>query len=146
MVLHIFRLSGSMPAVRRRLVCAAFCALLQALFHVWPDAAQARDIDTREAATLLHSQPQGLLILDVRTPDEFRLGHLPGARNMDFFGGRFDVDAAALPKDQPVLLYCRTGRRSAEAAETLEKAGVTTILHMSQGIEAWQKAGLPLEK
>jgi rhodanese-related sulfurtransferase len=82
----------------------------------------------------------------VRTPDEFRLGHLPGARNMDFFGGRFDVDAAALPKDQPVLLYCRTGRRSAEAAETLEKAGVTTILHMSQGIEAWQKAGLPLEK
>ncbi|MGE9985968.1 rhodanese-like domain-containing protein [Desulfovibrio sp. SGI.169] len=142
---HSFPTSGraiarGLPA--RALLCAAFCLLL----HAWPDAARARDIGTREAAALLQSPPQGLLILDVRTPDEFRRGHLPGARNMDFFGGRFDLEAAALPREQPVLLYCRTGRRSAEAAETLEKAGVKTILHMNQGIEAWQADGLPLEK
>ncbi len=65
---------------------------------------------------------------------------------MDFFGGRFDLDAAALPKDKPVLLYCRTGQRSAGATEALEQAGVKTILHLSQGIEAWEKAGLPLQK
>lgn len=124
------------------LLCAAFCLLL----HAWPGTAQARDIDTREAAALLHSPPDGLLILDVRTPAEFRQGHLPGARNMDFFGGRFDLEAAALPRERPVLLYCRTGRRSAEAAATLQQAGVKTILHMSRGIEAWQAEGLPLEK
>lgn len=145
MLPHAFPAPGHAVArgmLTRALFCAAFCLLL----HAWAGAAQARDIDTREAAALLHSPPQGLLILDVRTPDEFRQGHLPGARNMDFFGARFDLEAAALPREQPVLLYCRTGRRSAEAAETLKQAGVRTILHMNQGIEAWQADGLPLEK
>lgn len=134
------------PAARRPLVRAVFCAVFCALLYAWPCAAQAKDISAREAAALLQSPPAGLLILDVRTPGEFRQGHLPGARNMDFFGGRFDLDAAALPKDHPVLLYCRTGQRSAGAAEALEQAGVKNILHMNQGIEAWEKAGLPLEK
>ena len=45
-----------------------------------------------------------------------------------------------------MLLYCRTGQRSAGALEALEQAGIRNILHMNQGIEAWEKAGLPLEK
>ena len=57
-----------------------------------------------------------------------------------------DVWAAQLPKDKPVLLYCRTGNRSAGARDVMEKEGMTNILHMNEGIVAWQKAGLPLEK
>ena len=129
---------GLLPGV---LACILFCVLLWAA-----PAAQAKDVSVQEAAARLRSPPEGLLVLDVRTPGEFRQGHLTGARNLDFFGGRFDLDVAALPKDRPVLLYCRTGQRSAGAQEALEQAGIRNILHMNQGIEAWEKAGLPLEK
>ena len=124
-----------------RLAAALFCLL--ALFAT---QAMAADISVQQAAELLRNPPQGLTIVDVRTPEEFRQGHLPGAENMDFFGGPFDVQIRTLPKNAPVLLYCRTGNRSAAARDSMEKAGLTNILHMHEGITAWQKAGLPLEK
>lgn len=120
-------------------------ALLLCLLFPATDA-PAKDVSVQEAAALLKSPPAGLMIIDVRTPEEFRQGHLPGARNMDFFGGPFDLQLKAMPKDRPVLLYCRTGQRSAGAYEAMSKAGAAHILHMSEGIEVWQKAGLPMEK
>ena len=114
------------------------------------EAAEARgafrDIGVREAKALLANPPEGLIILDVRTPQEFREGHLAGARNLDFFGAGFESEAGALPGDAPVLLYCRSGRRSAAAAEALAATGRGRILNMGGGIEGWKKAGLPLEK
>lgn len=102
------------------------------------------EIGIQEAAQLIKKDPDDLLILDVRTPAEFRQGHIPNARNMDFFGGRFDIDVATLPKDKTILVYCRSGKRSAGAAETLREAGIKNILHMTQGMEAWEKDGLPV--
>ena len=104
------------------------------------------DIGVEEAKALLANPPEGLIILDVRTPQEFREGHLAGARNMDFFGPGFEREVRALPADAPVLLYCRSGRRSAAAAEVLAEAGRGRVLNMGGGIEGWTKAGLPLEK
>lgn len=124
-----------------RLAAALFCLLV-----LLAAPAMAGDISVQQAAALLRNPPQGLTIVDVRTPEEFRLGHLPGAENMDFFGGPFDAQIRTLPKNAPVLLYCRTGNRSAAALESMEKVGLTNILHMHEGITAWQKAGLPLEK
>ena len=108
--------------------------------------ALARDISVQDAAALLQNPPQGLVILDVRTPAEFREGHLPGAVNMDYFGGPFETQIQSLPKTAPVLLYCRTGNRSASAYETMTKAGIGNILHMNEGITKWQQLGLPQEK
>lgn len=125
----------------------ALAGLAVLLCLVFPaTGATARDVSVQEAAALLKSPPAGLMIIDVRTPEEFRQGHLPGAQNMDFFGGRFDMQLEAMPKDRPVLLYCRIGQRSAGAQEAMSKAGAANILHMREGIEGWQKAGLPLEK
>lgn len=106
----------------------------------------AGNISVRDAAALLQNAPDGLIILDVRTPQEFREGHLAGARNVDFFGGRFEMETADLPRDATLLIYCRSGKRSAAAAETLGEAGMNRILHMYQGIEGWKDAGLPLVK
>ena len=89
---------------------------------------------------------EALTIVDVRTPAEFREGHIAGAVNMDFFGASFDSQILTLPKDKPILLYCRTGNRSAGAYDTMTKEGLTNILHMNQGITAWQQSGLPLQK
>ena len=48
--------------------------------------------------------------------------------------------------DKPMLGYCRSGNRSAGAYDTMTKEGLTNILHMNQGITAWQQSGLPLQK
>lgn len=108
--------------------------------------ALARDISVQDAAALLQNPPEGLVIVDVRTPAEFREGHLPGAVNMDYFGGPFETQIKNLPKTAPVLLYCRTGNRSGSAYGAMTKAGIGNILHMHEGIIVWQQLGLPLEK
>ncbi|MDE7240637.1 rhodanese-like domain-containing protein [Desulfovibrio sp.] len=104
------------------------------------------DLSVQEAKALLADPPKGLIILDVRTPREFREGHLAGARNLDFFGPGFEREAQALPPDAPVLLYCKSGRRSAAAAEALGETGHRRVLNMSGGMDGWKKAGLPLAK
>ena len=108
--------------------------------------ALARDISVQDAAALLQNPPEGLVIVDVRTPAEFREGHLPGAVNMDYFGGPFETQIQSLPKTAPVLLYCRTGNRSGSAYDVMTKAGIGNILHMNEGITKWQQLGLPQEK
>ncbi len=77
----------------------------------------------------------GTKVVDVRTADEFASGHVPGAINIpyDQFPGR----AAEIgPPSTPVVLYCRSGRRSAIAAEALRKAGYTKLYDM-QTVTAW---------
>lgn len=82
----------------------------------------------------------GTFVVDVRTPEEFFSGHLPGARN---------IDVAALPdrlhelqhiKDRPILVYCRSGRRSLKAAEILVNHGFSNVRNMEGGILAWNAA------
>ena len=83
----------------------------------------------------------GVTLADVRTPEEFAEGHLPGAVNCDWQADGFMEQAeAAFPKETPLAVYCRTGRRSAEAAAKLAKAGYT-VYNLEGGITAWTDAG-----
>ena len=123
-----------------------FVAAFACLFLLVAVQVSAKDISVKEAAALVQNPPQGLTIVDVRTPTEFREGHIAGAVNMDFFGATFDSQTLTLPKDKPILLYCRTGNRSAGAYDAMTNEGITNILHMNQGITAWQQDGLPVQK
>jgi rhodanese-related sulfurtransferase len=81
-------------------------------------------------------------LIDVRTPEEFKSGHIPGAINIDVqvLSGRLkDV-----PKDKAVVLYCRSGNRSGQAASMLQQAGYTDI-HDLGGIGDWRAAGFPIK-
>jgi rhodanese-related sulfurtransferase len=80
-------------------------------------------------------------LLDVRTPQEFAGGHLEGAANIAVETLQANLDA--IPRDQPIVLYCRSGNRSAQAASILDAAGFTNIYDLG-GIVAWQQAGLPV--
>ena len=72
--------------------------------------------------------PDGALIVDVRSAEEYQGGHFPGALNvpLDEIGAR---TAELGGKDEPIVVYCRSGRRSAVAKQTLEKAGFTNIVN-----------------
>nr|WP_279639205.1 rhodanese-like domain-containing protein [Sphingomicrobium sediminis] len=80
------------------------------------------------------------IFIDVRTPEEYAEGHIPGARLMPLA----EFDPAALDGEM-VVLYCRSGRRSEEAAVRLAAHRGETVAHMEGGIIAWEEAGLPVE-
>ena len=87
-----------------------------------------------------------VFLVDVRTPEEYAEGHLRGAANIDWNAPEFlDAFTAACPKGTPVAVYCRTGRRSGEAAGKLTKAGYA-VTNLLGGIVAWEEAGKPVTK
>ena len=82
-------------------------------------------------------------VIDVRTPEEYAEGHLPWASNVDCKSPDFLQQVeAAYPKQAPLAVYCRSGRRSAEAAEVLTNAGYT-VSNLRGGYLAWTAAGKP---
>jgi len=80
------------------------------------------------------------IVVDVREPREFRRGHIPQARSMPLF--ELLSDPSDLPQIRPVVLVCRSGRRSTRAAFTLEKRGFTNLQIVEGGLLAWENAGL----
>ena len=92
---------------------------------------------TMDEAVAMMEQESDYIILDVRRPDEFAAGHIPGAINVpnETIG---TVEISELPdKNQLIMVYCRSGRRSKEAAGKLVKLGYTNIVEFG-GILDWE--------
>lgn len=94
-----------------------------------------RQITMEEAAKRMEQEPAAI-ILDVRRPDEYQAGHIPGAINIP----NETIGSEALPqlpdKDQVILVYCRSGNRSKQASEKLAALGYTQVLEFG-GILDW---------
>ena len=84
------------------------------------------------------------LILDVRTADEFSKGHLENAINIDWYSAEFKNRISVFDKTKPVMVYCLSGGRSAEAANVLRNEGFKEVYEMNGGIMKWRAANLPL--
>ena len=94
-----------------------------------------RQVNAEEAATMMEEE-SGYIILDVRTAQEYSEKHIPGAINIpnETIGTE---DIPELPdKEQLILVYCRSGNRSKQAAEKLVKLGYTNIVELG-GINDW---------
>lgn len=87
--------------------------------------------------------PEGLVVLDVRTPDEFAEARLDGAIMIDFYEDDFATQLAELDPNASYLLYCRSGNRSGQTALLMEELGFTDVADVDGGIVAWNAAGLP---
>ena len=86
------------------------------------------------------------VILDVRKADEFAEGHIKGAILIDQFQSDFVEQAQAkLPIDKTIAIYCRSGRRSANAAGKLADVGYKCV-NLKGGIIAWKEANMPVIK
>tara|TARA_R110002020_G_scaffold154546_2_gene334453 strand:- start:493 stop:873 length:381 start_codon:yes stop_codon:yes gene_type:complete len=111
-----------------------------------------REIDAEELQAL---QAKGVPVVDVREPAEFAEGHIPGAVNIPRGVLEFEVDGhpavncvrdpALGHRDQPIVLQCRSGARSALAADALRRLGFVEPLSLAGGIVGWTGAGLPVE-
>ena len=96
--------------------------------------------------SLLERQQKGdetLYVLDVRSPEEYASGHVPGAVNIPY--DQVASRIAEVPKDKDVVLYCRSGRRAGIAAEVLAGQGYERLQHLEGDIVAWTDKGRPVE-
>lgn len=84
---------------------------------------------------LVQLQSQGVSVFDVRTPSEFAAAHLPGAVNVPM--DQLATAAQSWNKSAPVVVYCATGARSANAAQYLVAQGFRKVYNLSEGIVAW---------
>ena len=125
-------------------ICVA--ALIGLLPFLQPAEANARDINLAEALSAIQKPEAGFRIVDVRTRGEYEEGHLPGAINMNIADPNFPIMLQELDKKAPVLVYCRTGRRSGIAVKIMEGMGFTHILHMKDGWVAWEKANMAIDR
>jgi rhodanese-related sulfurtransferase len=86
------------------------------------------------------------VILDVRTPGEFRQGYIEGAVLLDYYAADFRERFAQLDRDATIFLYCRSGNRSSHVLRMADELGFRSVYDLRGGILAWKEAGLPLVK
>ncbi len=117
--------------------CAEERPLPQVDYAQVSEKAQVRAISVIELAAKMAASE--VLLIDVRDPDEFASARLEGALNAPMT----HFDPAVIPREdkRETIFYCRTGERSAEAAERMAQEFGGTVRHLAGGIEAWQDTG-----
>ena len=103
-------------------------------------AALAPTVSVAEAAAL---RDDGARIVDVRERDEWAAGHIPGATLIPL--GELPSRQGELARDQPIVVVCRSGNRSAEGRDILLAAGFEAVTSVQGGMTDWTTAGLPVE-
>ena len=86
------------------------------------------------------------VIVDVRTPEEFRDGHIEGAVNVDFRSGNFLNEIDRFDKNKIYFVYCRTGNRSYDAVALMGPLGFHSVVRLEGDITGWKSASLPVVK
>ena len=81
------------------------------------------------------------ILVDVRTEDEYNSGYIESSLNIDYFSNEFSVNADKLDKTIPIILYCRSGKRSSMSASKISKLGFKEIYNLKGGILEWIEEG-----
>ncbi|MBT7850158.1 MAG: rhodanese-like domain-containing protein [Flavobacteriaceae bacterium] len=122
------------------------CALLGllTLFNCKKNQSEAIELITPAEMKEI-SEIEGIQLVDVRTPAEYKEGHLPNALNIDFFDPNFEVNIQKLDKTKPVIVYCQRGSRSAKCASQLIANGFVKIYDLDRGFSKWKSSGFEVE-
>ena len=120
-------------------LAVAIYAATSALAAPGKTPALAKEVNVTQAAEL---RDQGAFVLDVREPDEWAAGHIPGATLIPL--GQLASRLAELPQDQQIVVVCRSGNRSATGRDLLLDAGFADVTSMGGGMNAWASQGLAM--
>ena len=99
------------------------------------------EINIISESDFVEIQDSDYTLIDVRTQDEFDLGHIDSAINLDFYSETFQNEILSLPKNETIVLYCRTNNRSSKTANILKENGFKEISVLEGGITEWVKNG-----
>jgi rhodanese-related sulfurtransferase len=110
------------------------------------DTATIELVSPADAAQVIEDDPAGLVVLDIRTPEEFNEARLADAVNVDFYDADFADQLDALDKNDPYVMYCRSGNRSSEAIKTMKDLGFVEVYEIDGGIANWYDSGFPVEQ
>jgi phage shock protein E len=97
-----------------------------------------------ETRSLLKSNKE-VVILDVRTPDEFKQGHIKGARNINFYDDNFEQQISRLDTSKTYLMYCASGNRSGKATNLMTGKNFNNVYNSKAGFADLKSEGLPTE-
>ncbi|MFL1011245.1 rhodanese-like domain-containing protein [Flavisericum labens] len=92
------------------------------------------------------SESDSVQLIDVRTPEEFKVSHIEGSKNYNFFDEKFVELISSLSKEKPVYLYCRSGKRSGKSIEEFLKLGFGKIYSLDGGIKNWESKGFKVSR
>ncbi len=111
-------------------------------------AASLETISPKAANALVQNEKTNpdFVILDIRTPREYKAGHLEGAALIDFYSNDFLKKMRALDKSKTYLMYCRSANRSTKALKLVKNMGFTSLYNMGQGINGWRQHGYAIVK
>jgi len=121
----------------------AIMLLISVLFTVLP--ATAKDITQVELQQLIQSE-QKIILLDVRTVEEFVEGHIPNAVNIPHKELEARLAELAGAKETQIVIYCRSGRRAEVAKQVLVKSGFSQLDHLTGDFNGWTSSKLPMVK
>jgi len=120
--------------------------LLVCVFHSCkqtPKAQSLKLISTDEMIELMDTEE--IQLVDVRTPSEYNEGHVPDAQNINFYDENFDQQIETLDKSKPIIVYCKSGGRSAKCASKLVEKGFEKIYDLEGGFSQRKFKGLTIE-
>lgn len=103
------------------------------------------NLDVNQVSEMV-SENQDIILIDVRTPEEFQQGHLEGAKLINFYDANFQEEIKKLDSAKKYVVYCRSGGRSSKSVSAMKKMGFTEVYNMSGGVLAWQREDLELVK
>lgn len=109
-----------------------------------PADKSVKHVDAKQAQSLLADKK--VVVLDIRTPEEYQEGRIAGATNINFQASDFEQKIAALDKSKTYLVHCASGGRSKRSLPVFEKLQFQSIYHLDGGIIGWEKAGFPVKK
>lgn len=118
------------------------------IVNAQPGRSQRQDVDAKQAASVLQTQ-ENAVVLDVRTPDEYKNGHLKDAVNINLYDPNFKSKLAQLDKSKTYVVHCAAGLengRSRKATSVMDSLGFRQVKHLNGGFNAWQQANLPIIK
>ncbi|PCI32790.1 MAG: hypothetical protein COB60_08785 [Flavobacteriaceae bacterium] len=87
---------------------------------------------------------QNQLLIDVRTPQEFKYGHIENAININFYSKNWLDNFEGFDKSEPVYVYCKSGNRSSYVSRKLIQTGFTQVFELKNGVTKWKKNGFQL--
>ena len=108
--------------------------------------AELETLPVDEIQEIVASPPADLVVLDIRTPEEFAGGHLSGAINIDYYADDFEAQLGELDLEVPYVMYCNSGNRSGNALPVMDSLGFSEVYELDGGIQAWYAANLPIER